>query len=78
MNYIRRFQNEEDLSALVGNTYSEDQLMHTFLNNFHQGGNYSAQIASHKAELRREGKFTDQKYLSISYLQIDYQNLDSR
>ena len=78
MNYIKIFRNAQALSVSVGNIYSEDQLMHTFLNNFHQGGNYSAQIASHKAELRREGKFTDQKYLSISYLQIDYQNLDSR
>ena len=32
----------------------EDQLMHKFLDNFHQGGKYSAEIASHQAELRRE------------------------
>ena len=51
--------------------------MHIFLDNFHQGGKYSAQIASHQAELRREEKFTDQKYLSISSLQTDYLNLDS-
>ena len=42
--------------------------MHTFMDNFHQGGKYSAQIASHQAELKREENFTDQKYLSISYL----------
>ena len=49
--------------------------MHIFLDNFHQGVKYSAQIDSHQAELRREGKFTDQKYLSISSLQNDYLNL---
>ena len=51
--------------------------MHTFLDTFHQGGKYSAQIASHQAELRREEKFTDQKSLKISSLQTDYLNLDS-
>ena len=51
--------------------------MHTFLDNFHQGGKYSAQIANHQAELRREEKFTDQKSLNISSLQTDYLNLDS-
>ena len=50
--------------------------MHTFLDNFHQGGKYSAQIDSHQAELRREGKYTDQKSLKISSLQTDYLNLD--
>ena len=52
--------------------------MHTFLDNFHQSGKYSAQIASHQAELRREENFTDQKSLNISSLQTDYLNLDSR
>ena len=68
MNYIKRFQNAQDLSVSVGNSYSEDQPIHTFLDNSHQGGKYSAQIAIHQAELRREEKFTDQKYLSISSL----------
>ena len=54
MNYIGRFQNARVLSVSVGKSYSEDQLMHTFLDNFHQGGKYSAQIANHQAELRRE------------------------
>ena len=49
--------------------------MHTLLDNFHQGGKYSAQIASHQAELRRKWKFTDQKYLSISSLHNDYLDL---
>ena len=30
------------------------------MDNFHQGGKYSAQIARHYAELRREETFTDQ------------------
>ena len=51
--------------------------MHTFMDNFHQGGRYSTQIASHQSELRREEKCTDQKSSSISSLQIDYLNLDS-
>ena len=50
--------------------------MHTFLDNFHQGRKYYAQISSHQAELRREENFTDQKYLSISSLQTDYLNTD--
>ena len=52
INYIKRFQNAHALSVSVGNSYSEDQLMHTFLDNFHLGGKYSAQIASHQADLR--------------------------
>ena len=71
INYIKRFQNAHTLSVSVGNSYSEDQLMHIFLDNLHQGGKYSAQIASHQAELRREEKFTDQKSLNISSLQTD-------
>ena len=47
MNYIKRFQNAQTLSVSVGNDYSEDQLMHTFLDNFHKGGKYAARIASH-------------------------------
>ena len=51
--------------------------MQTFLNFFHQGEIYSLQIDIHQVELRREGKFTDQKYLSVSSLHTDYLNLDS-
>ena len=76
MNYIKRFQNTQALSISVGNSYSEDQLMHVLLDNFHQGVKYIAHIASHQAELRREGKSTNQKYLSITSLQTDYLNLD--
>ena len=78
MNYINRFQNAQDLSVPVGNNYSEDKLMHTFMDNFHQGAKYSSQITSHQEGLRRKEKFTDQKVLSISSLKNDYINLDSR
>ena len=77
MNYIKRLQNAKDLSVSMGNSYSEDQFMHIFLDNFHQNLKYTAQIASHQAELRREEIFTDQKSLYITSLQTDYLNLDS-
>ena len=51
--------------------------MHTFLDNFQQSGKYSAQLASHQAELRREKMYPDQKCLNISSLQTEYLNLDS-
>ena len=38
INYIKRFLNAQVLSVSVGNSYSEDQIMHTFLDNFHQSG----------------------------------------
>ena len=69
INYIKRFHNAKALSVSVGNSYSEDQIMHTFMDNFHQSGKYSAQLASHQAELRREVKYPDQKCLNISSLQ---------
>ena len=31
MNYIKRFQNAQDLPVSLGNNYSEYQLMHIFL-----------------------------------------------
>ena len=65
INYIKRFQNEQALSVSVGNSYSEDQIMHTFLDNFNQNGKYSAQLASHQAELRREENYPDQQCLNI-------------
>ena len=51
--------------------------MHTFLDNFHQGGKYSAQLDSHQEELRREENYLDQECLDISSLQTDYLNLDN-
>ena len=46
--------------------------MHLFLNNFHQGGKYTVQIANHQAELWREVKYNNKRYLTIAYLQTDY------
>ena len=39
MNYIKRLQDAQDLSVSARNSYSEYQLMHIFLDNFHQCGN---------------------------------------
>ena len=39
INYIKIFKNANALPVSVGNSYSEDQLIHTFLDNFHQCGN---------------------------------------
>ena len=66
MNYIKGFQNTQDLSVTVGNSYSEYQLMHIFLDKFHQGGKYTAQIS--KTELRTEKKLMTQKYFPITSL----------
>ena len=49
INYIKSFKNSHALSVSVGNSYSEDQLMHIFLENFEQSGKYSAEIASYQA-----------------------------
>ena len=73
----KSFKSAYALSVSVGKSYSGDQLMHIFLDNFEEGGKYSAQIASHQAALRREEKCTDQKSLNISSLQTDYLNLDN-
>ena len=75
MNYMKILQNAPALSVILGNSYSEDQLMLIFLDRFQQGGKYTAQIATHQAELRREVNFNYQKTLSISFLQTDYFNL---
>ena len=76
INFIKKLQNTHALSVSVGNSYFDDKLMHTFLDKFRQGGKYSAQIASHQAELRREETFIDKKQLNISSLETDYLNLD--
>ena len=60
INFNKIFQNAQDFSVSVVKNYSEDQLVHIFMDNFHRGGKYYAQIASHQAELRRKGKITDQ------------------
>ena len=76
MNHIKIFQNAQTISVSVVNSYTEDHLIHIFLDNFHQGRKYTAQIESHQEYLRRKGKITDQKYLSVSSLQNDYSNID--
>ena len=76
MNYIKKFENSQALSVSVGNSYSQDQLMDIFLDNFRQVIKCTTQTANHQLQLRREGNFTDQKYLSITYLQTNYFNLD--
>ena len=77
INYIKIFQNAQALSVSVGNSYAEGQIMHTFMDNFHQSGKFSARLASHQAELRREEKYPDQKCLNNSSLQTDYLNLNN-
>ena len=76
MNYINIFQISQAFPVSVGNNYSEDQLMHILLDNFHQGRKYSAQIAIHQAELRGEENIIDQKPLSITSLHTDHLNID--
>ena len=49
INYIKIFQNAKALGIAVGNSYSEYQLMHTFLGNFQQGVKYYAKIANQQA-----------------------------
>ena len=71
MNHIKILQHAQDLSVSVGNSYSAIQLMHNLLNHFRQAGKYTAHISSHQVEFRRKEKLNDQKYLSISSLQID-------
>ena len=77
INYIKIFQNAQALSVSVGNSYSKENIMHTFLDNFQQSGKYPAQLASHQAESRREEKYPDQKCLNISSFQTEYLNLDN-
>ena len=68
MENINIFQNSQILSVSVGNSYYGDQVMNMFLDNFHQGGKYTEQIASHQAELRIEENFlTKNIYLFYLY-----------
>ena len=77
MNYIEIFYNANALVISVGNSYTKNQMMLTFLENFQQGDKYDSQIASHQAELRIEERFIDQKSLSVSDFQIDYLDLEN-
>ena len=38
INYVKRFQNAKVLEISVGNTYTKDQKIHIFLENFQQRG----------------------------------------
>ena len=38
INYIKIFQNDKDLAVSVGNIYSEEHLIHTFLELFPERG----------------------------------------
>ena len=66
MNYIKIFQNAQTLSVSVWNYYSEDKMVHIFLDNFHKGGKYSAQIASNQADIG-EKKNTPTKNIYLSH-----------
>ena len=77
LNDFRMNRHAQALIVSVGNSYAENQIMHTFLDNFHQSGKYSSQLASHQAELTREEKYPDQKCLNISSLKKDYLNIDN-
>ena len=65
------YQFQQETSILKTNLCTHFQI--TFI----KVEKYSAQIASHQAELRREEKFTDQKSLDVYSLQTDYLNLDT-
>ena len=54
INYIKILHDYESLVTSVGNSYSRNQLIHTFFENFHWGVKCSAHIASHQEEMRRE------------------------
>ena len=47
-NHIKRFQNSKALKISVANGNTEDQLMQTFLDNFHKVKQSSAQIEIQK------------------------------
>ena len=52
--YIEIFKNTKDLEFSGGNSYSEDKLMPTLLDNLQKGRIYSDKICRHKEELMRE------------------------
>ena len=56
INYIKIFQNDNALEIYVGKNYSEDKIMHNFLENLQQGRRYSYQISIPQSEFRREEK----------------------
>ena len=76
--YIKIFQNTHTLSVLVGNNYTEYQLMHTFLDNFQQGRKIFSSYIKLPGRIEKRRKIIDQKSLNNSSLQIDYLSLVSR
>ena len=52
--FIKIFHNAKALATSVVNSYSKDQLMYTFSENFQNGVEYASQISSHQSEFRRE------------------------
>ena len=69
INYINIFYNYKALEISVVNLYSENQLMHTFLDNFRQEKN-SPKIAIQQEELRGEEIMVDQKSLSVDAFKL--------
>ena len=60
INYTK-IQNDKALVISVVNSYTEYQLMHTFIEIFQKGVKNSAQIGTYQEELRREEKFINRK-----------------
>ena len=50
INYIKIFHNAKALEISARSSYTEYQLMHTFLDNLQQGGNYYSNISILQAE----------------------------
>ena len=68
IHYIKILKKGKDLKCSVGNSYTEYQMMQTFLDNLQQGVKYPDQMASHQEELTREEKSIDQNhYLYLTY-----------
>ena len=67
MNHMNIFQNAQALLVSLVNTYSGDQLMHKFMDNFYQGRKYYAQIDSHQVDLRRENISDKNPYIFHPY-----------
>ena len=56
LNYIKRFHKAKTMAASVGNKYSEEDLMQTFVDNFQSPGKYAAQQVQQHSELRKTFK----------------------
>ena len=56
INFIKRFQNAQALSVSVGNSYAEDQIMHTFMDNFHQKWKVLSPVSYPPDRIEKRGK----------------------